>query len=116
MSEKCECPYNEDIIRNKQSVENMERVLLKGNGKPSIQESVIRLTLVTENLEKNDKELKEQLVTLTTSVNALTKAYSENIGAKEVRTEIRADRKWKITAIIAAFGVIATWIKMIFFE
>lgn len=101
MSEQCQCPNESRLVILEETNKTLKKVLLTGNGKPSIQESVIRLNVITENLEKGDIALKEQLSKLTTSVNALTMAYSENIGAKEVKTEIRADKKWKVTTMIS---------------
>ena len=102
------CPNLQDIAVLKKQADDLERIVFRGNGKPSIQETVIALSIETKDLKESNKELK-------TAVRALTTAYSENTGAKEIKTEIRADKKWKISTIIGGLAALSAWIKVFFF-
>lgn len=87
------CVKAEEIAVLKKQTEDIERVLFKGqNGDASLQKTVILLEATTKNLSKS-------VDNLTTVVNGLAKAYSENIGAKEIIQEVKTDKKWKITTV-----------------
>jgi len=82
-------------------IKTIEKILILGNGQPSMLKQMA--TLAT-----NQENIKDTITEISNNVKSLLEYKEQNIGAINYKGKVISKNRWLVTAIIALSGILVT--------
>ncbi len=115
-----QCTQEDKINKLERSVVNIEKVLWKGNGKPSIMETLVELHTTMKTLTSNQEQTAENSMHLTTAINGLLRFQESVESDKRVREEYgillenqRKKTRWAIGVLVTICLAFVSFISVV---
>jgi len=82
-------------------IKTIEKILIIGNGQPSMLKQMA--TLAT-----NQENIRDTITEISINVKSLLEYKEQNIGAVNYKGKVTSKNRWLVTAIIALSGILVT--------